>query len=539
MPRTRKSQKPELRLEETFRKLCGKKTAKRKNAGVLSILIVVLVVCLLIGGGIYLFAVLPYSSAPDGLTVAGVDISGMSLEEATEAVSKATEVYSTQDTVLKIGNKSFVLSAKDMKVQFDAESAVKAAFDSKMENGAFDITPYLTFDAAFVSSQVENIQAAFNETMQQSSYEVIGKAPADLTGVETQKIVLTLGKAGCSVDLSDLQTKLMTAYASVSFEITPTHTVSQPDPIDLPQLFAQYCKPAKDAVLNTKDMSIQTEVMGYGFDMASVGTALEAVAPGGSLDVEMTWLAPAVTEESLLATIYPDVLGSYTAIGNAFDPDRNVNLAVACQRINGIVLMPGETFSYNAALGERTIENGYRPGESYENGQTVYTIGGGICQVSSALYYCTLYADLKIVERECHGFLVPYMPKGMDAMVSWGAYDFRFRNNTDHPIRIYASAVNNSTTVKIFGTDTKSYNVKMEYEVLETIPFTTEIQYFYKNNPQGYTNGQIIVAPYTGYKVNTYKCKYDKETGELISRKYEDYSSYKKKNAVVVEIIDA
>lgn len=539
MSKTKKFQKPELRLEETFRKLCGMKTANHKKPGVFSVIIILLTVCLLVGGGIYLFAILPYSSAPDGLRVAGVDISGMSLDEAIEEVEKAAEVYGTQNMVLRIEDKTFVLMAENMKVQLDVKKAVKAAFDSEMTAGTFDITPYLSFDAAYLAGLSENLEELFNETVVPSSYEITGKAPVDTTGIDVQKLVLNPGKPGCTVDLSTLSTKLLAAYASMKFELIPDHTVSQPDKIDLAQIFAQHATAGKDAVLNPANMTIQPEVLGYGFDLESATKALETAAFGASLTVDFTWLKPSVTEESLLATIYPDVLGSYTAIGNAFDPDRNVNLAVACQRINGIVLMPGESFSYNAALGERTIENGYRPGESYENGQTVYTIGGGICQVSSALYYCTLYADLKIVERECHGFLVPYMPKGMDAMVSWGAFDFRFKNNTDHPIRIYASATGNSTTVKLYGTDTKSYKVQMEYEVLETIPFATEIQYFYKNNPHGYTNGQIIVAPYTGYKVNTYKCKYDKETGELISRNYEAYSSYKKKNAVVVEIIDA
>lgn len=538
MPKTKKFQKPELRLEETFRKLSKGRSAKSKKPGVLPVIILLLAVFLLVGGGIYIFAVLPYSSAPEGLTVAGVDISGMSMDEAVDAVNQAAQSYSTRDTVLRIGNKTYVLSAEDMGIQLDAKAAVKAAFDSKMSSGAFDVTPYISLNDAYLNGQMANLEMLFNEAMEQSSYELTGTAPSDMTGIEVQKLLLCPGKPGCTVDLSTLKAKLLAAYSSMQFEISPDHTISQPEKIDLPQLFAQYATPGKNAVLNPTDMSIQPETLGYGFDLESVSKALDTTAFGSSLEVEFTWLRPEVTEESLLATIYPDVLGSYTAIGNAFDADRNVNLAVACQRINGIVLMPGQSFSYNVALGERTLANGYRPGESYENGQTVYTIGGGICQVSSALYYCTLSADLKILERECHGFMVPYMPKGMDAMVSWGAYDFRFRNNTDHPIRIYASAVGNSTTVKLYGTDTKSYNVKMEFDVLETLPFTTEVRYYTKDNKYGYTNGQILVAPYIGYKVKTYKCKYDKVTGELISRDYEAYSSYNKRNAVVCEIVD-
>lgn len=101
------------------------------------------------------------------------------------------------------------------------------------------------------------------------------------------------------------------------------------------------------------------------------------------------------------------------------------------QAIDGLVIAPGEQFSYNDALGERTAERGYKAAGAYSNGQVVQEIGGGICQVSSSLYYAALLANLQIDVRVCHYFPVAYLPPGLDATVSWGGPEFKFTNNRD------------------------------------------------------------------------------------------------------------
>ena len=103
-----------------------------------------------------------------------------------------------------------------------------------------------------------------------------------------------------------------------------------------------------------------------------------------------------------------------------------------------MVLMPGEEFSYNEALGKRTTEAGYLGAGAYLNGEVVTEIGGGICQVSSTLYCAALYANLKITDRTCHWFGVDYLPAGLDATVSWGGPEFKFVNSRNYPIRIKA-----------------------------------------------------------------------------------------------------
>ena len=116
----------------------------------------------------------------------------------------------------------------------------------------------------------------------------------------------------------------------------------------------------------------------------------------------------------------------------------------------------------------------------------------------------------------------------MDATVTWGGADFRFRNNTNYPIRIEASRADGFVTIRIIGTDERDYYVKMTYEILSTTKFDTVYEEMPADNEKGYKDGATIVTPYTGYIAKAYKEKYNKETDELISREKEAYSHYMK-----------
>jgi vancomycin resistance protein YoaR len=164
------------------------------------------------------------------------------------------------------------------------------------------------------------------------------------------------------------------------------------------------------------------------------------------------------------------------------------------------------------------------------------TYGGGICQVASTLYYCTLLAELETLVRENHGFVPDYVPLGMDATVSWGSIDFRFRNSSKYPIRIEATADGGSVTVSLVGTDDKDYYIEMEYEALSKEEYSVSYKTMSANNTDGYKDGDYITEPFTGYQVKTYRCKYHKDTKELISRDYVDRSTYKKRDGVICRI---
>ena len=269
-------------------------------------------------------------------------------------------------------------------------------------------------------------------------------------------------------------------------------------------------------------------------------TAKVAALPyGQTISIPFSRIPAEVTADALLSTLYTDVLGEFQTPYHGDDNNnRNTNLALACAAINGVILLPGEEFSYNDTLGERTAAAGYKPAGTYVNGLTVDTIGGGICQVSSTLYYCTLLADLEIIERWPHGFISNYTDPGMDASVNWPNADLHFSNNTGYPIKIEAYRADGNVTVKIWGTATKDYYVEMHYKIISTEPYETVYEEYPPNNEKNYHDGQVLVSPYTGYKVLSYKHKYSKADGSLISSDLESTNEYKRRDLVVVKIVE-
>ncbi len=148
---------------------------------------------------------------------------------------------------------------------------------------------------------------------------------------------------------------------------------------------------------------------------------------------------------------------------------------IACQKINEKVVLPGETFSYNKALGVRSVATGYKNAKVYSNGEVVDGIGGGICQISSTLYNSALMANLEIVERRNHQFVTSYVPAGRDATVVYGMTDFKFKNTRKYPIRIIASAKNGIATVSLYGIkEENEYTFTFSTKTIASIPFTTK-----------------------------------------------------------------
>ena len=152
---------------------------------------------------------------------------------------------------------------------------------------------------------------------------------------------------------------------------------------------------------------------------------------------------------------------------------RRSNVKLSAAAINGYVMNPGDVFSYNGVVGQRTAANGYQPAPAYVQGETVDEIGGGICQTSSTLYLACLRSNLAITERYAHRYIPSYISAGMDATVSWGGPDYKFTNDTDYPIKIVTSYENNYVTVQIWGTNLTGVTARITNEYLSSTPYET------------------------------------------------------------------
>ena len=171
-----------------------------------------------------------------------------------------------------------------------------------------------------------------------------------------------------------------------------------------------------------------------------------------------------------------DVLGTYTTTYSS-SSNRGNNIEVAAGYLDGTILYPGESLSVSDAIQERTEENGYLAAGSYENGTTVDTIGGGICQVSTTLYNAVLNAELQVDTRYPHSLTVSYVAASRDAAISAGSKDFVFTNDTDAPIYIAASAYYGTLTFTIYGEETRAENRTIEFESVTTSETEASVVY--------------------------------------------------------------
>lgn len=131
------------------------------------------------------------------------------------------------------------------------------------------------------------------------------------------------------------------------------------------------------------------------------------------------------------------------------EEDRAVNVELASDRINGMVIQPGDTFSFSNSIMSRTTENGYVMAPSFAGGKVVNSVGGGICQVSSTLYVTMMLSSITATERYPHSLEVDYVPKGLDSAIAEGVKDLRFKNPYDYPISIHSSYEDGILTVSI------------------------------------------------------------------------------------------
>lgn len=163
-------------------------------------------------------------------------------------------------------------------------------------------------------------------------------------------------------------------------------------------------------------------------------------------------------DESFIAAKYKNsanvLMGAYCTVLHDPLPGEEENVHLGARLLAGKVVKSGEVFSQNLSIGPYNSSRGYKKGPTYSGTWVTTTIGGGVCKIASTLYNAAVLSNLQIVERHCHGMPVPYVPYGQDATVSYGTYDFKFRNNTPYPLMIWAQGIDNTLYIAFYGTIT-------------------------------------------------------------------------------------
>ncbi len=244
------------------------------------------------------------------------------------------------------------------------------------------------------------------------------------------------------------------------------------------------------------------------------------------IDLVVEDIVPKHTYEKL--SQIKELLGSYTTTFNSKLKGRSYNVSISAKSIDGMVLLPGEVFSFNNTVGPRTIENGYKVAPVILRGELVDGIGGGICQVSSTLYNSVLISQLGIIERTNHSIPSTYVPLGLDATVVYGALDFKFQNTLDIPIYIETVIKGNKITVNIYGKKETDRKVKLTSHIDKVVKKDTEI--IFDNNM---FEGDKLVEEKgrDGYRVSTYMTIY--EGNRVVEKKLVSKDYYRPRKEVV------
>ena len=358
----------------------------------------------------------------------------------------------------------------------------------------------------------------------------LSQEPLDASYEVTEtSLDIQTAREGRDVETYDLAQALANAYWDLDLSVNIPYTPLSAKSLTAQEIHDNCSGEPKNATYDAQTQSIVPEQISAEFDVEETQAAIDAAEPGEIVTVPAQAQLPTVTAEELEALLFRDLLGECTThVGGTSARRSNVKLSAAA--IHEYVMNPGDVFSYNGVVGQRTAARGYQAAPAYVRGETVDEIGGGICQTSSTLYLACLRSNLEITERYAHRYIPAYIPAGMDATVSWGGPDYKFTNNTDYPIKIVTSYVNNDLTVQVWGTNLTGVTAKITNEYLSTTPYET----IYEDDPSlAPGTEQVKTSPYTGYKYRTYRNLYDAD-GNLISSTYEATSDYKARNKVIL-----
>lgn len=404
-----------------------------------------------------------------GVNVYGVDIGGLSTEEAVKSLNEKLSLNIMDKTLaVTVGDKKLDLKYSDLAPVYDSEVIAKDAL-AYGKDGSL-----LSKNSKIKKGESHSLEAkiSYNEAKLKEFEETVKST----VGVQAKDAQITIDGDGISI------TKEQSGY-----------------------------KINEEELHNKLVENIN-------------GDPAEEV----NLTFELEESKAKVTEADL--SKIDGVIGSYsTSYVNTGD-GRVRNMEIAAQTVNGVVLMPGEEFSYNELIGDTTPDKGYEKANTYVGSKIVPDYGGGICQVSTTLYRAVMRANLRSTERMNHSLTVSYSEPGLDATVAYGAVDYKFINTYDFPIYISGYVSGGTVGFSIYGNQAglggKTYN--LVNEVHET--YAPGVEYV---EDAALEVGKEVKesAGMTGYKASSYQVTY--ENGVEVSREFVATDIYAVTNNIV------
>ena len=459
---------PEPKKENNAKKSrSGKKTA-------LLVLVIVLSLALLALGGM---GVAGYIITEADTNFPNVFIDGIDAGSLTKAQTMALledrgwdERVGGEMKVSIPGDISFSLDFVTAGAEHSAEQAAEAAYDyGRSRNILKNLFIYLK--SYLVPVDVDMYEKSLNEDYIRASMDrgiaLMDRAtnkPGYDVDTEEGRLSMIKGAGEIKLDENLMYSAITQALKEGRDELvfdTLSQTLVAPD---FAKLYAELAVEPQDASFD-ENFEIIPEVVGCSFDVEAAKALWNEAEPGEEIVIPLQMTYPELDSEALRAMLFRDKLGSQTTYYTWSSANRIGNIHLAAGKIDGMIMMPGDVFSFNDTVGQRTEEAGFRSASAYNDGQVVEAIGGGICQVSSTLYCAQMYAQLKTSYRVNHYFKVDYLDYGLDATVSWKNPDYKFTNSRDYPIKLvaYCDDENSALTIEIWGTDVDGSYVQLRH----------------------------------------------------------------------------
>ncbi len=403
-----------------------------------------------------------------GVYIGSLDVSGMTVDEAGQAVSSFVESQKNSEITLTVGeNKNLTIFGSDLGITWENTDVVNEAYALGHQGNI--IQRYKALKDLEKSNHVFEIEYGFDD---EALAAIIDRCSSSF---DQEKVNYSLKKTDEGFVVTDGQTGYV---------------------VD------------KEASASVIKSFIQNELTP---ENATITLSVKEDKPLGSAED--------------LAKV-KDILGTFTTSYKTSGAARSANVANGCSLINGTTVYPGEEFSVLDTITPFTEANGYFPAGSYLNGLVVESVGGGICQVSTTLYNAVLLAELEVTERHNHSMIVTYVEPSADAAIAEsGGKNFKFVNNTEYPIYIEGSTTSDKhITFTIYGVETRDAGRKVSFksEVLETTPASADQFVCDSSQAVGYVGTQ---SAHLGYKAQLWKIV--TENGSEVSREVINSSNYK------------
>ena len=511
--------KEETTLETKKYNNYQKNLQKTKNNKVTVILIIIAVLIVLVGifSTVFALANITNTKMMQGISINGIEVSGLTKEEASKKVEETINEQLAKDINMSYKEYSTTINPAQIEYSYKIENAIVEAYKTGRSGNIIqnnyeilktlirkkEINLEYTYNEELLKNSISDIETKLPDAMQQYSYYI-----------ENGNLIITPGKEGTTIQQDRLKTLILDSIQKEDKNITIPVQITKPEAIDIEKIHNEIYTEPKDAYYTTNPFMLYPHVEGVDFSISLDEAKQMLQEQKEEYVIKLNYTDPEITTNKIGTEAFPDLLSSFSTKYDVTNRNRSNNLKLASDKINGVVLMPGEEFSYNTVVGERTIAAGYKEAKIYSNGQVIDGLGGGICQISSTLYNSVLQANLEVTSRRNHQFVTSYVKAGLDATVVYGSTDFKFKNTRKYPIKIVSEVKNGVAKIDIYGIKEEvEYEVRLEPVVINYIPFTTK--YIQDSSLE---SGQQVVDQKGSNGVKTVTYKYLFLNGNMVSK---------------------